>query len=221
MYFSKRPFTMEHHCHIGETWGNLSLEILQMISKCFMVWEYFQGRNHILHHLYWLNIIQSFHVGVAISNSKIFQCYFISLGFAVRILNEGVMFTVLFWIFSIVVPLLTLWGRVTHICLGKLINIGSDNGLKPGRRQAIVWTIAGILLIRPLWRNFSEFLIIIHTFSFNKMHLKMPSAKWHPFCLGLNMLTHLPLVPHICLVQIMAFRLFCARLSSKPLLGYC
>ena len=53
-----------------------------------------------------------------------------------------------------------------------------------------IWTNAGKLLIGPLGTNFSEFLIVIHTFSFNKMHLKMSSAKWRPFCLGLNVLTH-------------------------------
>ena len=67
---------------------------------------------------------------------------------------------------------LTHWGRVTHICAGKLTNIGSDNGLSPGRRQTIIWTNAGILLIGPLGTNFSEILIVIHTFSFKKMHLK-------------------------------------------------
>ena len=72
---------------------------------------------------------------------------------------------------------LTHWGRVTHICVGKLTNIGSDNGLSPGRRQAIIWTNAGILLMGPLGTNFGEFLIVIHTFSFNKMHLKMSSAN--------------------------------------------
>ena len=45
---------------------------------------------------------------------------------------------------------LTHWGRETHICVGKLTNIGSDNGLSPARRQAIIWTNAGILLIGPL-----------------------------------------------------------------------
>ena len=35
---------------------------------------------------------------------------------------------------------LTHWGRVTHKCVGKLTIIGSDNGLSPGRRQAIIWT---------------------------------------------------------------------------------
>ena len=45
--------------------------------------------------------------------------------------------------------LLTHWGRVTHICVGNLPTIGSDNGLSPDRRQAIIWTSAGILLIGP------------------------------------------------------------------------
>ena len=83
---------------------------------------------------------------------------------------------------------LTHWGRAKHICVGKLTIIGSDNGLSPGRRQAIIWTIAGILLIGPLGTNFSEILIEIHTFSFMKMHLKMSSAKWRLFCLGVNVL---------------------------------
>ena len=83
---------------------------------------------------------------------------------------------------------LTHWGRVTHICVGKLTIIGSDNGLSPGRRQAIIWTNAGILLIRPLGTNFSEILIAIETFSFKKMHLKISSAKWRSFCLGFNVL---------------------------------
>ena len=33
--------------------------------------------------------------------------------------------------------LLTHWGQVMHICVSKLTIIGSDNGLSPGRRQAI------------------------------------------------------------------------------------
>ena len=61
---------------------------------------------------------------------------------------------------------LTHWGRVTHICVGKLAIVGSDNDLSPGRRQAIIWTNAGILLIGPLRTNFNEILIVIQTFSF-------------------------------------------------------
>ena len=69
------------------------------------------------------------------------------------------------------------WGRVTHICVGNLTIIGSDNGLSPGRRQAITWTNAGLLLIGRLGTNFNEILLGIQTFSFKKMHLKMSSAK--------------------------------------------
>ena len=83
---------------------------------------------------------------------------------------------------------LTHWGRVTHICVSKLTIIGSDNGLSPGRRQAIIWTNAGLLSIRLLETNFSEILIKIDTFSFKKMRLKMSSGKRRPFCLGLNVL---------------------------------
>ena len=83
---------------------------------------------------------------------------------------------------------LTHWGWVTHICVSKLTSVGSDNGLSPGRRQAIIWTSAGILLIGPLGTNFRENLIEIHIFSFNKMHLKMSSGKWRTFCLGINVL---------------------------------
>ena len=75
-----------------------------------------------------------------------------------------------------------------HMCVSKLTIIGSDNGLSPGRHQAIIWTNAGILLMGPKERNFSEILIEIHAFSFKKMHLKMSSGKWRPFCLGLNVL---------------------------------
>ena len=83
---------------------------------------------------------------------------------------------------------LTHWGRVTHICVNKLTIIVSDNGLSPGRHQAIICTNAGILSIGPLGRNLSEISITIHIFSFKKMHLKMSSGKWRPFCLGFNVL---------------------------------
>ena len=85
---------------------------------------------------------------------------------------------------------LTHCSRATHICVGDLTIIGFDNGLSPGRRQAIIWTNAGIVLIGPFGTNFSDILIEIYTFAFKKMHLKMSSGKWWQFCLGLNMLRH-------------------------------
>ena len=88
---------------------------------------------------------------------------------------------------------LTHWGRV------KLTIIGSDNGLLPGRHQAIIWTNAEILLIDPLGTKFSEILIEIHTFSLKKMHLNMSSRKWWPFCdlNVLNALAPIKLLPTI------------------------
>ena len=90
---------------------------------------------------------------------------------------------------------LTHWGRVTHICVSKLNTIDSDNGLSPSGRQAVIWTNAGILLIRTLGTNCVEIIIKIHTFSFKKMHLKMSSGTWRPSCLGLNVLTPMYVPP--------------------------
>ena len=83
----------------------------------------------------------------------------------------------------------THWGRVTHICINKLTIIGSDMGLLPGQwHQAIIWTNVGILLNGTLGTNCSEILSEIRIFPFKKMHLKVSSAKWRQFCLGLNVL---------------------------------
>ena len=81
------------------------------------------------------------------------------------------------------------WGRATYISVSKLTIIGSDDGLSPGRHKAIVWTNAGILYNWSPRNNFNwNWYIFI-----KKMHLKMSSGKRWPFCLGLNVLTHLSL----------------------------
>ena len=82
-------------------------------------------------------------------------------------------------------------GRGTHICISNLTIIGSDNGLSPDRRHAIIWIIARILLIGPLRINFSEILFKMWTFSFKKMRLKISSAKWCLFRLSLDVLKHI------------------------------
>ena len=99
---------------------------------------------------------------------------------------------------------LTSWGRVTHICVGTTTIIGSDNGLSPGRRQAIIWTNTGILLIWPLGTNLSE------KFLFTKMRLKVSSAKWRPSCLGLNELS----IPTLGFASPHAFR--CTQGDAHP-----
>ena len=85
---------------------------------------------------------------------------------------------------------LTHWGRVTHICVSKLIIID--------RRQAIICTNAGLLSIGPLRTYFSENLIKIQQFSLKKIRVKMSSAKWRPSCLGLSVLSLILIdLPHI------------------------
>ena len=86
------------------------------------------------------------------------------------------MTSIVFWVNSL---------RPSDVYLNLYITIiGSGNGLLPGWCQAIIWTNAGILLIGPPGTNFSEIFINIHTFSFKKIHLKMVSGKWRPFCLN-------------------------------------
>ena len=63
-----------------------------------------------------------------------------------------------------------------HICVSTLTMIGPDNGLSPDRRQAIIWTNAGILLIGPMGTNFSE-ILEIHIFSFRIDLLSGPKGN--------------------------------------------
>ena len=51
---------------------------------------------------------------------------------------------------------LTHWGRVTYIYVRKLTVIGSDNGLSPGRHQAIIWINAEMC-----WKNYRNSHIFI------------------------------------------------------------
>ena len=77
-----------------------------------------------------------------------------------------------------------------HLLVGNITIIGSDNGLASDRRQFITQTSAGLFSIGPLGTNFSEIWIYIQNFSFMKMHFKMSSAKWCPFCPGEDELIH-------------------------------
>ena len=71
-----------------------------------------------------------------------------------------------------------------------MLQESNHHWLALGRCQAIIWTNAVILLTGPLGMNYSEILIKIYTFSFQKMHFKMWSGKGRTFCLDLNVLTH-------------------------------
>ena len=127
---------------------------------------------------------------------------------------------------------LTHWGRATHICVGKLTIIGSDNGLSPGRCQAIIGTNAGILLIWhqfdiwkvliwPLGTNFSEILIEIQTFSLTKIRLKMSSAKLCSFRIGLNVLTwESPYLGKTVLGGLSCWKLWCCIQKFPQIIMY-
>ena len=88
---------------------------------------------------------------------------------------------------------LTRWGRVTHVCVCNLIMTGSDNGLSPGRRQAIIWANAEMLLVEPWATNFSDILIEIHTITFGKfLWICQQQIDGH-FVSGLNVLNGYPI----------------------------
>ena len=87
---------------------------------------------------------------------------------------------------------LTHWGRVTHICVGNLTIIGSDNGLSPRRRQAITWTNVGILLTGPLqcrnklqWNVNRNSYIFIQENPFENVVWKMAAILSWPQCVNM------------------------------------
>ena len=99
--------------------------------------------------------IKNFH-----SIKRIWKCclqnggHFVQIQFIKMISHRCVSFPVMPSM-PINVYILTHWDQVTHICVVKLIIIGLDNGVSPtGRRHAIIWRNAGILLIGPLGTNF-------------------------------------------------------------------
>ena len=48
---------------------------------------------------------------------------------------------------------------MAHVWVSDQIITGSDDGSSPGRRKAIIWASAGILLIGRLGTSFCEILI--------------------------------------------------------------
>ena len=72
--------------------------------------------------------------------------------------------------------------------VSKLNNIGSDNGLSPGRRHAITRSNAVILSICPLGRKIREMLIKIRKFLLKKCAWKCRLENGGHFFLDLNVL---------------------------------
>ena len=65
---------------------------------------------------------------------------------------------------SIISQPLTHWCRWRIYASLNWVTFGSDNGLSPIRRHAIIWTNEGMSLIGLLGTNFNEILIKIQTF---------------------------------------------------------
>ena len=79
------------------------------------------------------------------------------------------------------------WGRVTHICVGNLTIIGSDNGSWPDHRQVIIWISAGILLIGSFGTNFSEiYNIFIQENAFESVVCRMAAIMYRPQCVKVS-----------------------------------
>ena len=79
------------------------------------------------------------------------------------------------------------------LCVDNLTIIGKDNGLSPDRRQAIIWTNAGIMLIGPLETKFNEILIEIYTFLIQENSVEnivgeMSAILSRPQCVNHNIL---------------------------------
>ena len=99
---------------------------------------------------------------------------------------------------------LTLWGRVTHICVCNLTIIDSDNGLSPVRRQAIIWTNASILFFwtpgNKLQRNINRnSYISIKRNPFQYVVWNMAAVLSRIQCV--NELKFLPKVIHLTLMK--------------------
>ena len=104
------------------------------------------------------------------------------------------------------------WGRMTHICISNLTIFGSDNGLSPGRRQAIIQTTAGILLIGPLGTNCIGFEIKIHIFFlqeniFENFVWKMTTMLSRSGCVNHHA---------IALIQSLLFAIATIAIDDKP-----
>ena len=122
------------------------------------------GRSNLSSCLYWRwmsssakKVASRFSLSLrnSIDNNKCYDCKCTFIIFQQDMAHKGL--TIPMWIQNIQCLSLTYWGRVTHICVGKLSIIGSDNGLSPDRRQTIIWTNAGILLIGTLGTNSMKF----------------------------------------------------------------
>ena len=152
---------------------DLSLLIIYTTTPAFI---YFHAKN-ALYILGGRQLVQTFYVLTIWRSQWIFRCVIlIHVSFIDFFSN----------------PLFTHWCRVTHICVRKLNIICSDNGLSPGRCQAIISTNAGVLLTWPLLTTSSEIWIAIYIYffiqvnAFESVFSKTAAILSRPQCVELS-----------------------------------
>ena len=116
------------------------------------------------------------------NNNIVYQCLMFFLFFSDSILGYDM------WYHNMML-LLTQWGWVMNICISKLTISGSDNGLSPGRGQAIIWKNAGILLIgNKLHWNLNSYIFIKEN-AFENVVSKMAAIlSWLPCVNNLHLI---------------------------------
>ena len=79
----------------------------------------------------------------------------------------------------------TIWTPMSSV-LKKVdkLNLSLSLWPAPSHYLNLCWNIVNQTIRKKLQWNLNE----IHTFSLKKIHCKMSSGKWRPFCLGLNVL---------------------------------
>ena len=153
--------------------------------KSVLVWR---EKCH-MNHRYLFYLMHSYYIALHMVNNFVLKCHSTHLQICLptKLSPSGSKLRpskyhnkmIPFWLKS--ASLSTHWGRVTHICVGNLTIIGSDNGLSPGRRQAIIWSNAGILLIGLVGTNPSQIVIGMQAFSFKKCTWKCLLRNGAPF----------------------------------------
>ena len=111
------------------------------------------------------------------------------------------------------------WGPVTHIFVGKLIIIGSDNGLSPGRREAIIlnqwWNIVKWTLRHKLhWNLNRDLYIFVQENAFENVVWKMASTLSRAQCVNFSTQKNTPKAEHYHFIDLTGRDVYALSLSS-------
>ena len=92
---------------------------------------------------------------------------------------------------SFIIIIISISSRIIVYQHQRLYYINSFNSSPPSATYMRQWIGSALVQIMALSAtNFSKILIKIQNFSFTKMHLKIPSAKWWQFCPGRRWVNH-------------------------------